>query len=249
MNATNFRKMPMTRIVQMLGLGAVLAALAGCSAAPAPCLIQRPPLGGYINKLTIKGTVPPGCENNLPTTYADNLRWDGYSDQLVVVKADSMPYPDKGGDPDPSHQVVGQGKLSVNPDPNNICTIPDVSLMEADVDPFGLGPGQEKFSYKISNVQLLDGARYQGSTYQADFHVVIGTCQADYTSQALSPGVFCASDDDCNPFADPSKGRAVGSGINPDYSVFCDLTSWATTYTGDPTVGICFFNKPFPGLK
>lgn len=237
----------MLRLVQTVGLSLALAVLAGCSAAPAPCLIQRPPLGGYINKLTLKGTAPAGCEATLPAIFADNWRWDGYSDQLVVVKADSMPYPDRpGGDPDPSHNVVGQGKLSEAPDSNNLCFVPDVSEMRAD-------SGGDQFSYKITNVQFLDGARYQGSTYQADVHVVMGTCEADYTTQALSPGpaagIVCATDDDCNPFADPSKGRAVGSGINPDYSISCDLDTWATDYNGDPTLGICFFNKPFPGLK
>jgi hypothetical protein len=53
-----------------------------------------------------------------------------------------------------------------------------------------------------------------------------------------------------SPFADPSAGRPTGSGINPDYAVACVKEDWVTTYlTGDPTQGICFFTKRFPGLK
>ncbi len=53
-----------------------------------------------------------------------------------------------------------------------------------------------------------------------------------------------------SPFADPSAGRPTGSGINPDYAVACVTEDWVTTYlTGDPTQGIYFVTKPFPGLK
>ena len=57
-------------------LAAFLATLAGCqSAAPAPCLIQRPGLGGYTMKLTLQGTPPSGCETILPPIFGDNGGW------------------------------------------------------------------------------------------------------------------------------------------------------------------------------
>ena len=47
-----------------LTLCASLALLAACqSAAEAPCLIQRPPLGGYTMKFTLEGTPPAGLRD------------------------------------------------------------------------------------------------------------------------------------------------------------------------------------------
>jgi len=238
------------RVVMVASFAALLA---GCpTAAPPPCQIQRPPLGGYTIKFTLRGTAPAGCENNLPPIYADNWRIDGYSDQQIYMKADSMPYPDRGGDPDPSHSVLGKGTLPAVPDAQSICTIPDVTPMEADIDPLGLGPGQETYIYKVSQMQFLDGARYQGSTFAATVDITFGTCTGTYDAQGLTPSQLkgCVSDDNCDPFADPSKGRPTGSGINPDYAIACTMEDWVTEFlTGDPTVGICFFTEPFPGLK
>ena len=82
-------------------LAALLASLAGCqSAAPAPCLIQRPSLGGYTMKLTLQGTAPAGCETILPPIFGDNWRLDGYSDRAIYMKSDLIPWPPEGGNPD-----------------------------------------------------------------------------------------------------------------------------------------------------
>src|SRR5215813_9471616 len=100
-----------------------LAVLTGCpSAAPAPCLIQRPPLQGYTIKFTLTGTPPAGCENVLPTEYGDNWRFDGFTEGAIWVKSDNRPYPDEGG---PTSPVLGHGTMSAVPDADNICTIPD----------------------------------------------------------------------------------------------------------------------------
>ena len=48
------------------------AALAGCSPAPAPCLIQRVLLGGYTMRFDLKAPAPTGCEAVLPQTFGDN---------------------------------------------------------------------------------------------------------------------------------------------------------------------------------
>lgn len=230
-------------------LAALLALLAACqSAAPAPCLIQRPSLGGYTLKLTLQGSPPAGCETILPSIFGDNWRMDGYSDRAVYVKSDLMPWPPEGGNP--NLPILGVGTLSEEP-VDGICTIPDVSQMETDVDPFGIG--QPTLAYHAHDMRFLSGARYQGSTFEATVDVTIGSCTATYQVQALTPtqtGGTCLTDDDCNPFADPANGRPLGSGINPDYAVACTKEAWAVDYlTGDPDVGICFFTKPFPGLK
>ena len=90
-------------------------------------------------------------------------------------------------------------------------------------------------------------------TFEAPVDVTIGSCTATYAVQALTPsqaGGTCVTDVDCDPFSDPANGRPLGSGINSDYAVACTKESWVTSYlTGDPDVGICFFTKPFPGLK
>ena len=72
--------------------------------------------------------------------------------------------------------------------------------------------------------------------------------------QALSPSPIgfigpCEDDSLCDPFGDPAQG-ILASGLNPDYAIACVKEEWVTTYlTGDSELGICFFTKPFPGLK
>src|SRR5689334_12214294 len=106
-----------TRIsgLQTVLLAAIsLVGLTGCpTAAPAPCLIQRPPLQGYTIKFTLQGTAPAGCEAVLPAIYADNWRFDGFNEGAIWVKSDSMPYPDDGG---PESPVLGHGTMSATPD-------------------------------------------------------------------------------------------------------------------------------------
>ena len=82
--------------------------------------------------------------------------------------------------------------------------------------------------------------------------VTLGSCTGTYKVQALTPtqiGGTCITDEDCNPFGDPTAGHPP-SGINPDFAVACTKEAWAwTTSPGTRTSGICFFTKPFPGLK
>ena len=229
-------------------LAALLAALAGCqSAAPAPCLIQRPGLGGYTMKLTLQGAPPAGCETILPPIFGDNWRLDGYGDRAIYVKSDLIPWPPEGGSPD--LPVLGMGTLSEEP-VDGICTIPDVTEMRTDINPLGIG--QPTLAYHAHDLRFLSGARYQGAEFEATVDVTLGSCTGTYDVQALTPtqtGGTCLTDEDCNPFGDPTAGRPA-SGINPDFAVACTKEAWAVDYlTGDPDVGICFFTKPFPGLK
>ena len=232
-----------------------LVALTGCpTAAPAPCLIQRPPLQGYTIKFSLQGAAPAGCENILPTTYGDNWRFDGFTDQAIWVKSDSMPYPDDGG---PNSPVLGHGTMSAVPDADNICTIPDVTPMTSDTDVLGLG--LNNLVYHPKNLRFLDGARYQGSTFEGDVDITFGTCTGSYKMQGLTPSPIgfigpCVDDSLCDPFGDPAKG-IFASGINPDYAVACVKDDWVINYLvgpaapGEEQQGICFFTKPFPGLK
>jgi len=242
------------------GLHAVLLSvvLAGCSAAPAPCLIQRVLLGGYTMRFDLKGAAPAGCEATLPQTFGDNWTFEAYPDGTVGVTSDRI---QNGADPDPSHVGIGKGKLTATePDAQSFCYVTDVSEMRGDVNPFGLPPGQERLSYVTPKITLLDGANYQGSTFEADVTVTVGTCTGSYVAQALTPSQVprpCSDDTTCDPNADPANGRPTGSGINPDYAVACQKAPWITDLLvaegSDPAAvadqGICFFTKPFPGLK
>ena len=231
-----------------------LTALTGCpTAAPAPCLIQRPGLQGYTIKFTLQGSPPAGCES-IPAIFADNWRLDGFGNgqQEVWMKSDSIPYPD-GDDGGPDSAVLGHGTLPLNPDADNTCTISDVTVFGGEA-PDLPELGTINLTYHAKNVRFLEGARYQGSTFEGDVDITFGTCTGSYTMQALTPspiGAIGACEDDslCDPFGDPANG-IFPSGINTDYAVSCVKEDWVTTFvTGDPTLGICFFTKPFPGLK
>ena len=93
------------------GLHALLLSvvLAGCEAAPAPCLIQRVLLGGYTMRFDLKGVAPAGCEATLPQTFGDNWTFEAYPDGTVGVTSDRI---QNGADPDPSHVGLGKGKLT-----------------------------------------------------------------------------------------------------------------------------------------
>jgi hypothetical protein len=230
----------------------LVVGLFGCpSAAPTPCIIQSPLLGGYTVQMTLQGTPPAGCESNLPPIYADFWKMDTFPENKIYVHPIAMPFPDRGGDPDPAHNPMGTGTLTDQPDSDNLCFIHTLTEMRGDVDPLGLGPGQETFIIDASSFKFLDGARYQGSQFQATANVTFGTCTGTYDLHALTPGqLFCNTDIDCSPFGNPDAGIFIGSGINPDYSVSCTKADWVTNFlSGDPNTGICFFNKPFPSLN
>jgi hypothetical protein len=239
-----------TSSVLVLVLATLSTGLLGCpTAAPSPCIIQRPPLQGYTMKFTLTSTPAAGCEAVLPAIYADNWRFDGFAENAIWVKSDSMPYPDEGG---PTSPVLGHGTLDLAPDADLICTIPDMTPMTSDTDVLGLG--LDNLVYHAKNLRFLDGARYQGSTFEGEVDVTFGTCTGTYSVQGLTPSPIgfigpCETDALCDPFGDPANG-IFPSGLNPDYSIVCVKEDWVTTYlTGDPTLGICFFDKPFPGLK
>jgi len=230
-----------------------LTALTGCpTAAPSPCLIQRPPLQGYTMKFTLQGSPPAGCETVLPTQFGDNWRFDGFNEQAIWVKSDSIPYPE-GDDGGPTSTVLGHGTMSATPDGDNICTIPDISAFGGEAPDFPVS-GTINLSYHATALRFLDGARYQGSTFEGSVDATFGTCTGTYQVQGLTPSPVqsigaCTDDTTCDPFGDPAKG-IFASGLNPDYAIACVKDDWVVNYfTGDPTQGICFFTKPFPGLK
>src|SRR5262249_11784314 len=176
MNATRTSERLTMNATRLFVAVTALALFPACKdAAEAPCLIQRPPLGGYTMKFTLHGAAPAGCEAILPAIFADNWRMDMYADRAVYMKSDLMLYPEDGGDP--NHPVLGQGTLSEVP-VDDICVIPDVTEMRSDTDPLGIG--QDTLAYHAHDMRFLSGARYQGATFEATVDVTMGSCTAPY---------------------------------------------------------------------
>jgi len=118
-----------------------------------------------------------------------------------------------------------------------------------------------------SNVKMYVTAGVPGTQAvgRMRFEDVLGGCSAEYTFVALFPSVYCgkdvdddnnpdtdAADDDadtmnpdpqvpeplfCAATADPAKGIAVGSGINPDFPVTCDAVTLHCVLSGTPLTG------------
>ena len=89
--------------------------------------------------------------------------------------------------------------------------------------------------------------------------ITFGTCTGSYKMQGLTPSPIgfvgpCLDDAICDPFGDPANG-IFASGFNPDYAIACVKDQWVIDYLvgpagpGEDQAGICFFTKPFPGLK
>jgi hypothetical protein len=91
---------------------------------------------------------------------------------------------------------------------------------------------QEWTNLKIYVTAQVPGTQMTG---EMTFEDVLEGCSARYKVVALFPSVYCgvdadgdestpevASDEQCDPRADPAKGRVFGSGINPDFKTRCD---------------------------
>jgi hypothetical protein len=94
------------------------------------------------------------------------------------------------------------------------------------------GLPQDTIVYTWSNLQIYTTAAAQGTQFSADVTIsqTVGgaACPVSYKAIGMWPAVGCAdqngmpSDDLCNPCAEPSNGRALGSGINFNFPTHCD---------------------------
>jgi hypothetical protein len=91
----------------------------------------------------------------------------------------------------------------------------------------------DSVSYQWSNVEAYVTASAQGTQVSATLtytETVAGApCTVTYKAIGLWPGIGCIdptsgmpNDDLCNPCAEPTIGRATGSGINPNFPTHCD---------------------------
>jgi hypothetical protein len=151
---------------------------------------------------------------------------------------------------DEAHEPYSLGDfVSVEPDDDDVCSVPELSVAEQDVPAMGASPGIH-IKYEWSNVRLIVTAAYPGTQMVGDLTYTNNGCTASYSVIGLWPAVSCAGKDAqgnavadpalCDPVADPEAGRATGSGINPDLKdrVACD-----------PDILLCVLTAPPDALK
>lgn len=119
--------------------------------------------------------------------------------------------------------------------------IPEVMTEDDEGNPVTIPAQHLRQTWRNIKVYVTAGAPGTQAVGEMVYEDVIAGCSATYRFNALYPSVYCgmevdadgdpettdditevASDDLCNPKADPSKGRVFGSGINPDFKVRCD---------------------------
>ena len=235
----------------------LLAMFAACGGeVNTTCLVQRPGLGGYLFVIDRTGAVTggAGCDDSvLPSRLADNLRFDklGAEQREVVFRAESMLPTDADGNPDfpASTGDVGRGQIGDSPDAQGVCTVPTFTTANAVAALSDGNPPNPPRSITLTNTRFLSAPEYQGSQAESDATYTIGSCSASYHGLLLTPIATCATDADCNPFADPANGRAAGSGVNPLYPVSCNMEV-GSLYGQDPGTGICWFTgSTFPQIQ
>ena len=261
-------RMILRRLVIVLGSAAALGSQLGCSNdITTACIVQRS-AGGvtYLVRLDQAAPSSGACTAGpLPDLSGDRYRMDkvGGDQTTFQMRADSIrPRDDTTTpgtavdiptalDPDPAHALYAETSIPAAPDADQICSITDVPEIRQDF----LFTSEVQAntptirSIKLNNLKFLDGADYQGTQFVADAVYTHGDCSRSYTARGLSVTQPCASLADCDPTPDPAAGKF--GGINSNYSIVCDqgAGSFGELVTGDPAVGVCFFDKPFPGLK
>ncbi|HVP60179.1 MAG TPA: hypothetical protein VMT11_06450 [Myxococcaceae bacterium] len=255
-------------ILRSLLAASAVATLGACSNdVRTACIVQRS-AGGitYLVELQSAGPSTGACTTgSLPELKADRYRMDKIgADQLTFqMRADSIrPRDDttRPGttvdiptalDPDPAHALFAETAIPATPDADQICALAEVPeirqdyLLTSEVQ----ANTPKVRSIKLNGLRFLDGADFQGTQFVADSVYTVGDCTRPYTARGLSVTQTCATLEDCDPTPDPATGRF--GGINSQYSIVCDqgAGSFGELVTGDPQVGVCFFDKPFPGLK
>lgn len=220
----------MKRLTLIALVGAV--ALVGCGTqTPADCQIQSSANGPYLIKFTQAGAITgAGCTTtDTPDIFADEWQFDPFENALIVAFSTLSTLPDP---PNPSDTIYGKGNFDAQfPDSNDLCTVPTLTTMQVDAAQ----------SYAVTNLQFLSTAIYLGTEFKGDVTYTNGACSRPYTMQAIIPAVQCATKEDCDPFSQP-----FASGINSKYNTDCNKEAWATTYSGDPDTGFCYFVGDFP---
>ena len=224
----------LSRLLALATVVGLITVISGCpTQAPAPCQIQSSANGPYTIKMTNGGTATAGC----PAVRGDQWFFDNFPHGLIAMRSAGTtiePLPDGGADT--NNPVYGRGTFSTSdPDSNDLCIVPQLQR------PF---EGPAGSTYDVKNLAFLSTALYIGTQWKADItYTPDGGTPCSYTGQAINPSTTCTANADCDPNSQPTN-----SGINNLYDQGCNKEAWATDITGDPSMGICFFNKEFPSL-
>jgi hypothetical protein len=168
---------------------------------------------------------------------------DSYSDQTV----------------DPAKTYSLGEFTNVEPGADNFCPLSNPTVAElqlaavpAGMDAMGMPtPALPAVTvrYEWSNVRFYVTPDILGAQFRAELAYRKNGCEARYTVRGLYPAISCAKEVKdpvtmmtsmvadpglCSPCADPSMGRASGSGINPDVETVCDAASLLCLSTADP---------------
>jgi len=214
----------------------LLLVLTGCGSVVQPeCQMMPSAQGGYVLRLTRVGAAGTGCDTATPQETSDIWIFDTLADSEVRAHS-ALAMAFTGNEPDPLPPgLVGAGRFTQREaDADGNCKIQSITTMT-----------DGTLSYALTNFESLGGAPYQNAEFKADVTLTQGACNAAYTVQALSPAVACDSDEDCDPFKQPS-----GSGIFSVFDQGCKKDPWtAPVATALGKTGVCFFNKEYPSLK
>jgi hypothetical protein len=251
------------------------------------CLVQRRALGGYAIVFDRQGAATGGgnCDTTLPARLGDTWTFDKYGTDQTDLFLRPLSLTARAVDAngaqaflpeslDPAHPDLASAKIGLTPDSAGLCVVPSMTEVRQDVvfenfddlsadEPVDLGPETPNpRSITVTSLKFLSSAQYQGSQLEVAATYTNGACSADYTGIGITPLVQCENDDACNPFADPTKGRATGSGINPAYPVSCNTdvaqlfpvqfaaATGGITTGADNLPGVCWLTgSTFPVLK
>ncbi|XXX79073.1 hypothetical protein WMF30_09895 [Sorangium sp. So ce134] len=143
---------------------------------------------------------------------------------------------------------------SVDPDEDDVCAVPSLTEARLSIPAYEEPPPPDApedtpptqhpevdIRYAWSNLRIYVTAAYPGTQIVGDLTYTKDGCSASYGVVGLYPAVECAPDGVpdptlCNPHPDLAKGRAFGSGINPDFAdrVTCDAETGLCVLTSLP---------------
>jgi hypothetical protein len=141
--------------------------------------------------------------------------------------------------------------MTLEPGADNFCPVSALTVAElhltavpAGVDPMTMMPTPAlpavDVRYDWSNVRFYVTPAILGTQFSAELTYTRNGCTARYKVSGLYPAISCGKEVTdpgtmmmsmvpdpglCSPCADPSMGRAAGSGINPDVQTTCDTGS------------------------
>ena len=189
-----------------------------------------------------------GLRDAAPSIFGDNWRMDGYSDRAVYMKSDLDALSAGRRRPRPGARGAGQGH------PQRSAAGRYLHHPRRDPDAVRHRPaGDRRGRARLPRPRhaLPQWARYQGSTFEAQVDVTIGSCTATYDVQALTP-TQTGGPASSTPTAIPSPIRRTGArwarASTPTTRWPAPRrTGWSPTSPAIPTSASASSPSPSPG--